>query len=220
MSATHWQKLKHEGVDLRERHEFDFYPTDQAHVEAAFNLLPTAFVPQDILDPGMGMGVFGKESRKRWPSSFIVGAELNLAMPLFNWYDWPVRADFLGMTWDEPMFDLVIGNPPYGEAEAFVRRSLALLRPDGWLIFLLRLSFAESVTRFLMFTHEAPPRSIVTCSDRPSFTGDGKTDSSAYAYFVWQKGYRGLTTHQWVIAEPKKAEKQVYQPSLFELEAM
>jgi hypothetical protein len=219
MTATHWANLTKEGVDLRERHPFDFYPTNQAHVEAAFNLLPSHFAPEKVLDPGMGMGVFGKEAKKRWTDSFVVGVELNNDMPLHNWYDWNIRGDFLSIPFDD-RFDLVIGNPPYGEAEAFVRRSLALLRPDGWLIFLLRLSFAESVTRFLMFTHEAPPFSVVTCSDRPSFTGDGKTDSSAYAYFVWQKGYQGKTILDWVVADPKKAEKQVYQPSLFELEAM
>jgi hypothetical protein len=50
--------------------------------------------------------------------------------------------------------------------------------------------------------------------------GEMKTDASAYAYFVWQKGYQGKTILDWVVAVPKKAEKQVYQPSLFELEAI
>jgi hypothetical protein len=219
MNALHWIELAKNGVDLRERHQFDFYPTDEDHVKAAFELLPTSFVPETVLDPGMGMGVFGKETKRRWQDSFTVGVELNNDMPLHNWYDWNIRGDFLNIPFDAP-FDLVIGNPPYNEAEAFVRRSLAHLRPDGWLVFLLRLSFAESVGRFLMFTHELPPFSVVVCSDRPSFTGDGKTDASAYAYFVWNKGYQGKTILDWVVAEPKKAEKQVYQPSLFEMGAV
>lgn len=216
MSAVHWQTLANNGVELRERDAFDFYPTNAAHVAAAFDLLPDDFYPAWILDPGMGLGVFGKEARARYPAACIVGVEVNGAMPLSNCYDWPLRADYLAMPGAAPSFDLVVGNPPYGDAEAFVRRSLALLHSGGWLVFLLRLSFAESLSRYLLFTREAPPRAIVTCSDRPSFTGDGRTDGSAYAYFVWQQGYRGPTLHEWVIADPIKAGRQVYQPRLFE----
>lgn len=216
MSVIHWQDLAKQGVELRPRHELDFYPTNQEHVAAAFDLLPCDFAPKEILDPSMGYGVFGKEARLRYPDAWIVGIDVNPYLPHFNYHDWNIRGDMLEMAFDAPMFDLIISNPPYGVAESFVHRSLDLLHTGGWLVFLLRLSFAESVGRYKLFNYDARPHTVAICSDRPSFTGNGKTDASAYAYFCWQKGYKGDTKMTWVIADKVKAAKQGKQLSLFD----
>ena len=49
---------------------------------------------------------------------------------------------------------------------------------------LLRLSFLESKGRVKF--HQDFPADVYVLAKRPSFTGDGKADSCAYAWFVWR----------------------------------
>ncbi len=78
--------------------------------------------------------------------------------------------------------DLVIGNPPYNQAEACVRHALEVAPRVA---FLLRLSFLGSAGRVALF-RERPPVAVYMVSPRPSFTGGG-TDSSEYAFIVWDE---------------------------------
>ena len=87
----------------------------------------------------------------------------------------------------------VVGNPPYRHAEEFVRRSLSDVDRGGVVAFLLRLGFLESTKR-LAFWENSPAREVVVLAERPSFTGDGKTDGCAYGFFIWRKGWIGDTT--------------------------
>lgn len=99
------------------------------------------------------------------------------------------HCDFL--TWSGNTQDLVVGNPPFSNVEAHVRKALSVLAPSGVCGFLLRLAFLESSKR-QRFWAQHPARRVVVLSERPSFT-DGGTDSSAYGFFVWERGYRGPT---------------------------
>ena len=87
-------------------------------------------------------------------------------------------------------YDMIVSNPPYKLAQEFCEKAISDVK-DGWyVIFLLRLNFLESQKRLGFFT-KYPPKFIYVHSKRISFTEDGKTDSCAYAHFVWQKGYTG-----------------------------
>lgn len=83
-------------------------------------------------------------------------------------------------------YSLIFTNPPFSLAEEYVRSALPLLRHDGYLVLLLRLSFLESQERIAL--HTGYPSDVYVLPRRPSFTGDGNTDSSAYAWFVWGHG--------------------------------
>ena len=192
---------------LRPRDEFDYYPTPQPFADAALGLLPRLSDRPAVLDPGAGAGVYGRAVRQQYPKAFIVGAELRgiMGTPCYNtWY----RGDVLTLT-PRPAFDLVIGNPPYGIAEDLVRFGLASLIPGGQLIFLLRLAFLEGQARGEGLWQEFPPRLVGVLSKRPSFTGNSKTDSTAYAYFCWEKGYAGTTELTWVNVGVKRKPKQL-----------
>lgn len=89
-------------------------------------------------------------------------------------------------------FDLIIGNPPFSQAERFVERGIELLRDDGVLCYLLRLGFMASRAREKLLTIYKP-RHVRVLTPRPSFTGGG-TDSQEYALFYWEKWYDGETT--------------------------
>lgn len=90
-------------------------------------------------------------------------------------------------------YSAIVGNPPYSLAEQHIRHALDRLLParGGTLAFLLRLAFLESRAR-APFWKQYRCKKIYSLVERPSFVG-GKTDSSAYGFFVWQTGYKGKT---------------------------
>jgi len=181
---------------LPARREHDYYPTPAPFAEAGLSLLPDGFAPRSILDPGAGAGVWGNVARARWPKAMITGVELR-DEPHPEAYNGWVNMDF--RLWMEAgiTYDLVMGNPPYKYAEEFVRESLVRLTHRGWLVFMLRLAFLESRKRLRLWA-DSPPVTVAVCANRPSFTGDRKTNATAFAFFVWQQGYTGDTQLQWV----------------------
>jgi hypothetical protein len=94
---------------------------------------------------------------------------------LGDFLDWPGGFDFAP--------EVVIGNPPYSLAEAFVRRSRSLW-PGAQVMFLLRLGFLASAERASLWADAGHP-DVYVLPDRPSFTGDGRTDGADYAWYVW-----------------------------------
>lgn len=85
----------------------------------------------------------------------------------------------------------VVMNPPFSQAEAFVRRALVEARataPDWCVAALLRLAWLEGLRRAPF--HREHPANVHVLARRPSFTGGG-TDSTAYAWFVWGPGPGG-----------------------------
>lgn len=197
---------------MRPRDPLDHYPTPLALCRDALALIPDERPVISILDPGAGTGPWGRVARERWTTATIEGVEVNAERPQAVGYSTWHHADFL--SWQAPAnsYDLVIGNPPYKFAEAFVRRSLELTQPDGYVLFLLRLAFLEGQARGATLWRQIPPQQVAVCSARPSFTGDGNTDATAYALFLWQRGWRGTTALSW-LAGPAE------QHALFEQEA-
>lgn len=82
-------------------------------------------------------------------------------------------------------FDLILGNPPFNDAEAHVRRAQALLADHGRLLFLLRRNFVGPARFGLLEDGLGPVREWVI-GPRVSFTGDagvGETDMQEYSLF-------------------------------------
>lgn len=192
---------------MRPRQQFDHYPTPAGVVRAALDLLPVSFTPRRVLDNSAGTGVWLAVAKERWLQSYRVGVEIQYAPRPACVDEWH-QMDFANYTVRacvrrNPLFDLTLMNPPYKWAEFFVRLSLLLTRPGGYVIALLRQDFLEGQERGRAFWRDYGPISVDTLSRRPSFTRkligytpdgqelwgpDGKTDASAYAVFIWQKG--------------------------------
>lgn len=197
-----------EGTTLPQRRELDFYPTPNDKVYDGLNVVVNELFRSEvgineemrILDPGAGDGVWGNCCRQLWPGSWIVGVELREVVPADGYDQWVIgefEADVVAQPFGLGEFDLVLGNPPYRDAEHFVRTSLAYLRPGGHLLFLLRLAFLESKGRGLGLFRELPPKRVEVCMSRPSFTGNGKTNATSFAFFLWEKGWQGETVLSW-----------------------
>ncbi len=84
---------------------------------------------------------------------------------------------------------LVLTNPPFSHAEAFVRRAIDVVAPGGTVAMLLRLAFLEGQARARL--HRQYPSDVFVLPRRPSFRrGHNRTitDRWAYAWFVWGPG--------------------------------
>jgi len=80
---------------------------------------------------------------------------------------------------------VVVMNPPFNQAEAFVRHSLGHCPRVAAL---LRLGFLETPDRSAF--HREHPADLLVFPSRPSFA-HGKTDSTPYAWFLWGFGKPG-----------------------------
>lgn len=191
---------------MRPRDTFDFYPTPRPYADQMLDLVGHFHEPPYVLDPGAGTGVFGDAVRAAYPEAVIAGTDLRpLPRPVSYDY-WQTGVDFLKMR-PAPVFDLVVGNPPYKFAEQFVRLSMASLREGGRLVFLLRLAFLESERRLKLW-RDYPLKEVWVFPKRPSFTGNGKSDATAYAAFVWVNDvwHRDNPRIRWLIPTRSKTQ--------------
>lgn len=176
---------------LRPREKNDFYPTPIELVRVTLDLVLSK--PKHILDPGCGTGVWGRVAREKWPESYIDGVDIIHMVDSDFIYNQIYIKDF--RDWKAiSQFDLIISNPPYKYAEEFVRKSWQSLKHDGEMIFLMRLAFLESQKRCKGLWHELPPDRVYVLGRRPSFTGNGKTDNTAYALYHWINDDRRVGT--------------------------
>lgn len=192
----------------RSRPDRDFYATPPELAEAALRrgLVKWGINHTETLDPGCGTGVWGRALRKINPFAYIeiYGTDVNLQLPAGETaYNMALDDDFLRD--DVRLFtpkDFVMGNPPYSHAEAFIRKSMEYLVDDGHVYFLLQLNFLGSRRRQIGLFREYPIKAVSVLTRRPSFfESNGKsrsTDASNYAMFLWQKGYVGPTTMDWL----------------------
>lgn len=165
----------------------DFYETPYGLIEAALPLLPVKGA-EYVLDPGAGKGRWGRVMRRdpRFRESYIIGVDIERDAPEHFYNNWR-KKDFLDYWGRSDAPDLIIGNPPFSLDEEFIAHSLLLLKPGGYLMFLLRLALLEGQDRCDKFWPKYMPEQVITLGRRPSFSNDGGTDNVAYALFLWRK---------------------------------
>lgn len=143
-----------------------------------------------ILEPSVGGGAFIRALRKLHGHAVrITGSDINPEAPGYPLCDVAERGvDFLSCP-DMLRYDYIIGNPPYDNAEAHIRKALSVA--DN-VVFLLRAAMLESRKRRDLW-RDHPARHVWMLEQRPSFTG-GATDSCMYAAIHWDRNYSGPTT--------------------------
>lgn len=175
--------------ELRPRQENDFYPTPIELCRAALGLIGE-YRFDTVLDPGCGAGVWGEAARKFWPDAEITGVDIKVPYINKN-YNFIHEGNFLSPL--HPMqkgyYDLVIGNPPYKFAEEFIRQGRECLGLFGRMVLLLRLNFLEGQKRGKGLWKEFRPNDVYVLSRRPSYTGDRKTDATAYMIAIWRNDF-------------------------------
>lgn len=96
-----------------------------------------------------------------------------------------VFGDFLSTSPPTKHYDVIFTNPPFSLAMKFIEKCLVTA---DHVVMLLRLGFLGSARRAAFFRQHPPD--IYLLPERPSFTENGKTDNSYYAWFIWRPGNR------------------------------
>lgn len=168
------------------RRPLDDYPTPDWVIDAVLPHVPGG---GQVLEPSCGAGAILRRLRA-WgvELSHLRGIELDEGRATIARQDGftVAHADALYADWGQA--DLIITNPPYRFAEAFVRRALSLRRPGGTVAMLLRLGFLESIERADF--NRSHPADVLVLPRRPSFV-NGRSDACAYGWFVWGVGRGG-----------------------------
>jgi len=98
--------------------------------------------------------------------------------------------------------DNIITNPPYRFAKEFVETAKKITRYK--IAMLLKLVFLEGINRYKMFQDKIFPLKTVYvfCKRQKIYkNGFGENKNSgliAYAWFVWDKNYKGKPTIEWI----------------------
>ena len=98
----------------------------------------------------------------------------------------------------------IVTNPPYKYAQEFVEKSLTII-PDGKKVAMfLKIQFLEGKGRKNLFLSH-PPKTVyvsssrLLCAKNAEFKKmiEGGGSAVAYAWYVWEKGYKGETVLKW-----------------------
>jgi hypothetical protein len=164
----------------------DFYPTPEWATQA---LIEHEDFEGLIWEPACGDGSMARVLE-------ATGSEV-LSTDLYDRGFGRPGEDFLA---SNRVVDNIITNPPFNSAEAFVAKGLSASRKK--LALLLRLAFLEGGNRYRTIFRDRPPTRTWVFSERITFypanavrAGSGTT---AYAWFVWDKGSSESAQLKWL----------------------
>lgn len=175
----------------KKRQQYDYYATEPKAVELL--LAEETFSPV-IWECACGEGHLSKMLEKH-------GYEVISTDLIYRGYGDPEPLNFL----EETLLDFegdIITNPPYKYALDFVKQALNSVKMGRKVAMFLKLQFLEGKSRKKFFLHN-PPKIVYVSSSRLICAKNGdfeKYTSSAvaYAWFVWEKGFRGDPTIRWI----------------------
>ena len=171
-----------------ERAHGDYYATEPKATEW---LLKLEKFNGPILEPACGEGHIRKV--------LIGGGYFVVSRDLID-RGYGEQADFLSIDnqqWDGD----IVTNPPYAYAQEFVEKALSIIPEGHKVCMFLKLTFLEGKKRKHLFQTQ-PPARIWVSSSRLLCAMNGEFDklsgsATAYAWFVWEKGYHGDTIIKW-----------------------
>lgn len=176
-----------------ERAEHDYYATDPKAAELLLEVEPDL---NNIWECACGEGHLAKV--------FDKAGKLQAATDLiYRGYGSSVSENFLKITeTGKDYFGDIVTNPPYKYAKEFVEKALELVQTGRKVCMFLKLTFLEGKARKEFFKQN-PPKIIYVCSGRIPCAKNGDFEAigqsaACYAWFVWEKGYKGETIIKWI----------------------
>lgn len=174
-----------------ERQQEDFYAT---HPIAAEWLLKLEHFNQNIWEPACGekhLSRVFEDAGYNVRSSDLIDRCGNETL------------DFLSddvVTWNGD----IITNPPYKFAVEFINKALSIIPNGNKVAMFLKVQFLEGKSRKELF-EKSPPHVVyisssrILCAKNAEFERmkQGGGSAVAYAWFLWEKGYKGDTIIKW-----------------------
>lgn len=178
----------------KERESNDFYATDPIAVDKLVGSI--GFIPSVVWECACGTGCLS-ERLKQYCHGVVSTDVIDRGYGQVQ--------DFLLAKEMPSGCSCIITNPPYKLATEFILHALSLL-PDGCkCIMFLKTTFLEGEKRHRLLFSKYPPQRIlqfskrVLCAKNAEFQKMRKVGSAvSYAWFVWEKGYKGETTITWI----------------------
>lgn len=158
----------------------DVYNTPQTLAEACLGVISGA--PSTIWEPNAGAGSFVRAARNRWPFARVFASDIDSAAVGLRDAHAHIATDALTYR-PRLQIDMVVGNPPFATAQEHIEHAYSIADTVG---FILRLNMLEGKGR-IKFWEKYRPSEVYVLSERPSFTSNGKTDSIAYAWYIWYR---------------------------------
>ena len=173
------------------REEYDFYAT---FPEAIDRLLEVETFSDTIWEPACGMGHLSERMIKLGKTVYSTDL-INRGYGIGGF-------DFLKAA--ENTHGDIITNPPYKVTMEFIEKALTISGEGTKIAMFLKLTFLEGKRRKPFFQTN-PPQKIHIFSSRAVVAKSGdftaaqiNENAIAYAWFVWEKGYKGNTVVDWI----------------------
>lgn len=97
----------------------------------------------------------------------------------------------------------IITNPPYKYAKEFVQHALDISADGTKIAMFLKLTFLESKSRKELF-EKYPPKTVyvsssrLQCAKNGDFEAKSNNTAVAYAWYIWEKGFKGNPVIKWI----------------------
>lgn len=182
------------------REQDDFYATDPKAVEMLIKAAPHIFYSArengtTIWEPACGTGNIVKLLTK---NGFVVYAS-DLKDRGFG----EVHVDFLNTKIDNCP-PIILTNPPYSLANEFILHALEILPDGGIYIALMNITYLAGQKRYNEIYSKGSLREVYVFSHRIECWKNGERPKDKcgsicnYAWYVFQKGYKGQPTLYWL----------------------
>lgn len=183
-----------------DREENNFYSTDPIAVDTLFARERLNFVKKDILEPCCGNLNLSNRIKELLGEDF--GSITNSDLIERGYED--IVGDYREMDFKN-QYDIIITNPPYDRKGTHVEITLKAIddvKDGGKVYMFLKTLFLESQNRYDKLFSKYPPARIYVYSGRINcYKNDNRSlkDSAvSYSWFVWEKGFTGKTTLEWI----------------------
>lgn len=177
---------------IDERADNDYYCTPPKAVE---ELLKRESFNHYILEPAVGGGHIADVLKKN-------GHIVQTVDVVDRGYPDTKIQDFLTMTKEQLNFSPdIITNPPYSMATEFAEHALNISMDSVKVAMFLKIQFLESKKRYELFK-KYPPKTVYVFVNRVNCGKNGvfgkESSAVCYAWFVWEKGFKGYPTIKWI----------------------
>ena len=181
------------GNPARGRAENDFYAT---HPDSTKALLEVEEIIYPALEPACGEGHIAKLLED--PS--LVSTDL-----VYRGYGGKNTVDFLATDYSEFSFATVITNPPFNLFQEFVEKALQIATKEVIMFGKLqalegqkRASFLEKTPLKTVYVFKKRQQPMRNGKENDEVTGKKMSSTMAFAWFVWEIGYKGHPIIKWL----------------------